>query len=79
MFHWFFFASSNDIDSSESKKMPDASVRNSDIAKLYTDVKIFLSNPSFKENITFQNAEEAINTRMEDIIKRDSPIVLAGK
>ena len=49
------------------------------IAEFYIELKGFICKPEFKGKITFPNAEEAIITRMNDIMKSDSPIVLAGK
>ena len=48
------------------------------IAALYKDVQICICNKEFKENIP-PNAEEDIKTQIEDIMKPDSPIVLAGQ
>lgn len=59
---------------------PDATLEDVQrkIAALYKDVEICIRNTEFKENIP-PNAERDIKTRMEDIMKRDSPIVLAGQ
>lgn len=49
------------------------------ITEIYKDVRNIISKPDFKKYIALPNAEEAINTRIDDIKKSDSPIVLAGK
>lgn len=49
------------------------------IAEVYKDVRNIISKPDFKVYITIPNAEEEIDTRIDDIKKSDSPIVLAGK